>query len=604
MQDHLIPDTAIDGALARARDAVRDTPADPSAWLALASLLEQTQRHDDQARVLGEALSTMPDNPELNLAAGLSDLRRGRNDQARDRLARAADLDRASPIPSLALARIAESAGDLMLALAHYSEAVRRDARHAARLVTIGLALHRNGQIDAATEAFRRATEAQPAFAEAWGNLAAMLGEAGRTADALATLDRALSLAPEIVDLHALRGDLLRLSGRVREAAEAYAYAARLRPDAPELLNKLGCTQWRLGDVTSAEESLRQAVAVAPTFALARASLGTLCAQRHRFAESRTLLSEALGAPDLSTAARREAAATLTIMDEHESLAHVIADAVAQENETPIFELRARVADDSLPFDEQKLATFEWLSKNAAAARDTHRFAIGRAEWPDWGAVEAHFALHLGDEPETVHRSVARLAAAAVDRAAESMEVREMRGYVRALRQRRILALSEDSGVLWESRLRLWHALLTWEHPEILPGQFKFTLNCVSTSPLVRRARPEDVAGTIRRFYSGPYRNAIPGPWRAALVYFAIVDIHGFFDGNGRLARFLVNLELERAGFRPIILTDRAMRSGTATLTAVRELNDLEPLVDLFARASAETTALLPSLVVGAELPR
>jgi prophage maintenance system killer protein len=98
--------------------------------------------------------------------------------------------------------------------------------------------------------------------------------------------------------------------------------------------------------------------------------------------------------------------------------------------------------------------------------------------------------------------------------------------------------------------------------------------------------------------------NVIPGPWRAAIVYFAIVDIHGFFDGNGRLARFLANLELERAGFRPIILTDRAMRSGTATLTAVRELNDLEPLVDLFARSSAETTALLPSLVVGAELAR
>jgi len=89
---------------------------------------------------------------------------------------------------------------------------------------------------------------------------------------------------------------------------------------------------------------------------------------------------------------------------------------------------------------------------------------------------------------------------------------------------------------------------------------------------------------------------AQPGPWRAALLYFAIVDIHGFRNGNGHLARFMLNVELEAAGYHPLVHTDRLVRSMAAALAAVRHLDDLEPLVDLFARAGAETTALVAGM--------
>jgi len=504
---------------------------------------------------------------------------------------------RADPSAWLALARAAEVAGDLPLAFAHYLEAVRRDARHARALVGVGLALYRTGQVAVATEAFLRATEAQPGLAEAWGNLAAMLGETGRLPDALAALDRALALTPDLAALHALKGDLMRLGGQTGDAAVAYACAARLRPDVPEFLNKLSSIQRLARNAASAEASLCRALAVAPAFGLARVNLGTLYVEQLRLDEGRALLRQALAAPDLDPDARREATVTLSMLDEHERLAPVIAEAIAQMSDAPILRSISMVHDTSLPFDERLLATLAEIAQKAAAATDTPRFARRERAWPGWAAVEAHFALHLGDDPEAVLQTASWLASpsdkSSGDTASKSR--RDLHRHTRAIVGRQAAALPEG-GAAWESRVRFWHAMLAWENPEFFPGQFKPTPNLFGANPLVTRVRPESVAGTFRRFFTGDYHTAPPGPWRAALVNFAIVAIHGFADGNGRLARFAANLELENAGFHPIVLTDRASKTVAAALTGVRTLADLQPLVELFARASTETATLVERL--------
>ena len=41
---------------------------------------------------------------------------------------------------------------------------------------------------------------------------------------------------------------------------------------------------------------------------------------------------------------------------------------------------------------------------------------------------------------------------------------------------------------------------------------------------------------------------------RAVLLHGGIVKIHPFIDGNGRTARLLLNFELMRNGYTPIIL--------------------------------------------------
>ena len=171
-----------------------------------------------------------------------------------------------------------------------------------------------------------------------------------------------------------------------------------------------------------------------------------------------------------------------------------------------------------------------------------------------------------------------------------------MQNYLRAIELRRALPAPTASGAAREARLRFWHAAIGQDDPEFFAGQVKPTPNFVSTNPNVARTPPAAVAGTWRTLLTEHHDRAQPGPWRAALLYFAIVDMHGFRDGNGRLARFVMNVELEAAGFHPIVHSNRTVKSVAAALSAVRHLDDLEPLVDLFARASAETAQLVAAV--------
>ncbi len=497
-------------------------------------------------------------------------------------------------------ARAAQAAGDLLAAYNHCLEAVQRDPRHARTLVAIGLALYRSRQSAAAMEAFDRAARADPKLAEAWANLAALLLEAERFPEATAALNRALSLAPALADLHALRGDLLRLTGEIGDAVGAYARAVELGPDAPAFLNKLSSAQRLVGDVSSAEMTLRRLLTIDPSFGLARVNLGTLCVEQNRVDEGRALLREALSARGLDAEALHEAKSTLLVLADHERCAEAIAQAIAREDDSPITIATHLARDDELGVDEDLLERLaEVLARSTGAS-----FADGFRELDRlthaWPAIEAHFALHRGDQIDALRATAEIIGTGDAERgvaagSAAPIAVRELRRHARVIARRGAHAAPRD-GAAWEARIRYWHASLMWEHPAVFPGQVKPTPNLVRKNPLVKRVRPEHTVGTLRRFYAGVYRQSPPGPLRAIFVHYAIGEIHPFADGNGRLARFLANFELETAGWHPLVFTDHASRSMLAALNGVRLIGELEPLRDLFLVAASETSALIASL--------
>jgi Fic family protein len=78
---------------------------------------------------------------------------------------------------------------------------------------------------------------------------------------------------------------------------------------------------------------------------------------------------------------------------------------------------------------------------------------------------------------------------------------------------------------------------------------------------------------------------------RAVLGHFVFVYIHPYMDGNGRLARFLMNAMLTSAGYVwtiiPIQLRDEYMK----TLDSASSEGDMEPFARLVARLVQEQTA-------------
>jgi Fic family protein len=94
------------------------------------------------------------------------------------------------------------------------------------------------------------------------------------------------------------------------------------------------------------------------------------------------------------------------------------------------------------------------------------------------------------------------------------------------------------------------HAVLLGSRPDKRPGEFKTRANRAGLTEFVA---PDLVKGTLRRGFE--IGQELVGPFeRAVYMMFLIAEVHPFNDGNGRIARIMMNAELVAAGEVRIII--------------------------------------------------
>ena len=98
--------------------------------------------------------------------------------------------------------------------------------------------------------------------------------------------------------------------------------------------------------------------------------------------------------------------------------------------------------------------------------------------------------------------------------------------------------------------LRSRHATALGGRPEASPGRFKTTPNRVGTMTFVA---PDAVLGTLERGFD-IYCGLVEPFHRAAFIHFLVSEIHPFADGNGRLARIMMNAELVSANEERVVV--------------------------------------------------
>ena len=130
--------------------------------------------------------------------------------------------------------------------------------------------------------------------------------------------------------------------------------------------------------------------------------------------------------------------------------------------------------------------------------------------------------------------------------------------------------------------LRGRHARVMEGRPDKSPGTFKATQNRSGATLFVA---PELVLGTLARGFE--LHRSLPDAFqRAVFMMFLVSEVHPFVDGNGRVARIMMNAELVAAGERRLIVPTvfrsnylsglKALSHNAVTRTLIRSLDFLQ----------------------------
>ncbi|MCX7695647.1 MAG: Fic family protein [Caloramator sp.] len=85
---------------------------------------------------------------------------------------------------------------------------------------------------------------------------------------------------------------------------------------------------------------------------------------------------------------------------------------------------------------------------------------------------------------------------------------------------------------------------------------------------------------------------------RAALLHIIFVGIHPFIDGNGRTSRLLLNLELMKNGYPPVIIRNENRLKYYAALDKAHTTGDNKDFIEIVVEELNKTFDLYLSLVI------
>lgn len=123
--------------------------------------------------------------------------------------------------------------------------------------------------------------------------------------------------------------------------------------------------------------------------------------------------------------------------------------------------------------------------------------------------------------------------------------------------------------------LRSHHASMLERRPQVNPGAFKSRANRAGSTTFVH---PDLVEGTLSEGYR--FYEALPaGLSRAIFIKFLIAEVHPFADGNGRVARVLMNAELTAAAQQRIVIPIVYRDEYLSSLRALSQNANPRPLV-------------------------
>lgn len=171
--------------------------------------------------------------------------------------------------------RVAALQANAIRTLGDVVAATKKSQRATAeRFYMQGLGLLSRDDCERALPYFKRATDSDATYAEAWAQTGFCSGILGRHEDALKASKQAIRLRPDSAESYVNIGSAYAYLGQYKDSADAYKQALRLDPDNADVHYALGITYNKMGRADDEVQSYKQAIRLKPDYAGAYERLG------------------------------------------------------------------------------------------------------------------------------------------------------------------------------------------------------------------------------------------------------------------------------------------------------------------------------------------
>lgn len=271
--------------------------------------------------------------------------------------------------------------------------------------------------------------------------------------------------------------------------------------------------------------------------------------------------------------------------------------------EVPLVTMRARARSAGRPVDPDRVLLFEALHGELRRVAPVFRPAQERT--PEARATQVFFEAYFSNFIEGTQFRVEEASDIVFNRAIPQErpeDAHDILGTWQIVSDPIEMSRRPTDDATLISLLKRRHAVLMSARPDKHPGAFKRQDNQAGGTVFVAH---DHVEGTLAAGFE-LYRSLDTAFARAVYMMFLITEVHPFTDGNGRMARIMMNAELVAAGEERIIIPTIYRGNYLMALKALSQSRHPEPVVRMldFAHRWVAFTPWGPLRETEAELAR
>lgn len=285
----------------------------------------------------------------------------------------------------------------------------------------------------------------------------------------------------------------------------------------------------------------------------------------------------------------RALAVPLQMQREFKILNAIIGAILSTHQSGVLMSSEAKAHAKGLPYDMQRLELFATLSQALRLAifpvvTDRHDSSSHRQ---NLAFFEAYFSNYIEGTEFEVEEAADIIFHQKImpDR---PLDAHDILGTFQLVSNTPLMQSQPTSPTELENMLKERHYTLMSARTDKRPGLFKARSNRAGNTHFVK---PALVRGTLEKAFS-LYETLPSGLPKAMFMMFMIAEIHPFDDGNGRLARVMMNAECVSAGQMRLIIPTVFREDYLLALRKLSRSNEADAYMKMLARAQAFTASV------------